>query len=114
MKPVNQRKPWTEVQDQLLRSLCRQGLNVSLIAPKLGRTEGACRSRAEALGIPCKYTDHRRGLRPYEPRVTDQAIILGALALADYVPQEEAKAVALHVYTVMRKEVKRSYPNRKA
>jgi hypothetical protein len=53
-KPADHRRPWTPADDEELRSRCDAGELLRDIARALGRTQEACRSRANKLTIPCR------------------------------------------------------------
>ena len=47
----NQGQPWSPEQDQLLRQLCGQGVDVKQIALTLKRNSAAIRARIKKLGL---------------------------------------------------------------
>ena len=53
-KPADHRRPWLKTDDEDLRARCAQGEFLRDVARAMGRTQEACRSRANKLGIPCK------------------------------------------------------------
>lgn len=53
-KPANHGKEWTPVQEKQLRELAEQNTPTRVIGLKLGRTEGAVRSKAAEEDISLK------------------------------------------------------------
>jgi hypothetical protein len=53
-------RPWTPADDEILRSLAREGADVRMIGSQLNRTAVAVRSRAGRLKIPLKKTARKR------------------------------------------------------
>ena len=53
-KPVNHGKEWTPAQEKQLRELAEQNTPTRVIGLKLGRTEGAVRSKAAEEDISLK------------------------------------------------------------
>lgn len=53
-KPANHGKEWTPAQEKQLRELAEQNTPTRVIGLKLGRTEGAVRSKAAEEGISLK------------------------------------------------------------
>ena len=53
-KPADHRRSWSDEDDLELRTRCGGGELLRDIARAMGRTQEACRSRANKLGIPCR------------------------------------------------------------
>jgi hypothetical protein len=53
-KPIGHRRPWTPEDETELRRRCDAGELLRDIARVMNRTQEACRSRANQLGIPCR------------------------------------------------------------
>ena len=53
-KPSGHRSSWTPHDDDELRRRCEAGEFLRDIARAMGRTQEACRSRANKLVIPCR------------------------------------------------------------
>ena len=51
---------WTEETDERLRLLIAEGALLPAIAQALGRTQEACRTRANILKLPVRTTDRPR------------------------------------------------------
>jgi len=54
VRPTRHRVAWTEIDDAELRQRCDRGEVLRDIALALDRTQEACRTRANKLGIPCR------------------------------------------------------------
>ena len=57
-RPHHRRK-WTPDDDAALVLLCQEGKLLREISALTGRTQEACRSRANVLGVPCRSSDGR-------------------------------------------------------
>jgi hypothetical protein len=55
-------KPWTNTEDERLRSLVVSGMNVWDIAAEMERTVAAVRARAERAGVSLRQVMVARGL----------------------------------------------------
>ena len=53
-KPNGHRRPWSPDEDDELRRRCAAGETLPEIARAFGRTQEACRTRANKLGIACR------------------------------------------------------------
>jgi hypothetical protein len=52
--PEKHSQPWTKADDAKLRELTKHNTPTGLLAHNLGRTEGAVRSHARAIGLSLK------------------------------------------------------------
>jgi hypothetical protein len=71
-------RPWTPADDEILRSLARNGVDARAIGSQLNRTAVAVRSRAGRLNIPFKKTTRKRyqNHRPSTVRIPEKATTL--------------------------------------
>lgn len=68
MNPVGV-KTWTDVQDQMLRTLHAQGLSFSQIGAEMGITRGAVSGRADRIGLPMRKEQSPRTGRPKKIKI---------------------------------------------
>jgi hypothetical protein len=90
-------RPWTPADDEILRSLARNGVDARAIGSQLNRTAVAVRSRAGRLNIPLKKTTRKRyqNHRPSTVRIPEKATTLsGAWRPRDPVDDDQGGARA--------------------
>ncbi|MDB5684110.1 MAG: hypothetical protein JWM38_2040 [Sphingomonas bacterium] len=61
------RRPWSEEDDAELRRRCEAGEFLIDIARAVGRTQEACRSRANTLGVACRSSLRGQRSRVRQP-----------------------------------------------